>query len=88
MDVVIMVTLIFLAVWITTSSISAIEAKIKEEIEAEKAKEKALFQSTEKRCPPHKWVYRKQPDSDDEYMVCELCGMLPTGMYIQQIEEE
>lgn len=32
-----------------------------------------------KECKPHhKWEYRKQPDSDEEYMICKECNKTPT----------
>jgi hypothetical protein len=85
MDFLIMVIVIFLAVWITAKSFLLIETAIEEEMAAEKKEEQDVYQNMKKQCPPHKWVYRKQPDSDEEYMVCELCGMLPTT-YTQQID--
>ena len=29
------------------------------------------------RCPPHVWVTKKQPDSEEEYLRCSQCGRLP-----------
>lgn len=37
----------------------------------------------EAKCPPHSWVYQTQPGTDEEYLVCEKCKMLPGGMYVE-----
>jgi hypothetical protein len=29
------------------------------------------------KCPPHKWVYVKQPGADDEFLKCENCKKFP-----------
>ena len=29
-------------------------------------------------CKLHKWTFLKQPDSDDEYIVCSKCGKTPS----------
>lgn len=28
-------------------------------------------------CPPHTWRYKIQPETEDEYLVCEVCKILP-----------
>lgn len=29
-------------------------------------------------CKMHKWVYMKQPDTHEEYMICQKCNKTPT----------
>lgn len=29
-------------------------------------------------CKMHKWVDMKQPDTDDTYMICQVCNKTPT----------
>lgn len=38
----------------------------------------AEFLAKLKPCETHKWEYRKQPESDDEYMICKNCEKTPT----------
>ncbi len=36
------------------------------------------FLSTLKPCSFHKWEYKKQPESEEEYMICSNCNKTPT----------
>jgi hypothetical protein len=47
------------------------------EAEALSQQQAMALQKKKENCPPHKWVYRKQPDSDDEYMICDKCERFP-----------
>ena len=31
------------------------------------------------KCSIHRWVYKKQPESDVEYMQCDECGFFPNS---------
>jgi hypothetical protein len=72
MDIAIIIVLIFFVIILVTRNAVSVERKMIEDMKRKKGQ-----------CPPHKWFYRKQPGTDDEYMVCELCGMLPGGMYVE-----
>ncbi len=67
MDILIMVILIVSVVVFMSFNSKKVEDKL---AEAERKR---------KSCPPHKWTYRIQPGTDDEYMICSNCGMLPGG---------
>jgi hypothetical protein len=72
MDILIMMIVVFVVVFIMTQNSRNFEARL------------ALEQKKKRNCPPHKWVYREQPGTDYEYMVCSACGMLPGGQYVEE----
>lgn len=37
-------------------------------------------ESVPEECKPHRWEYRKQPDTPDEYLVCSKCNKNPTQL--------
>lgn len=44
---------------------------------ADVAKKNAAIPAKKPDCPPHRWIYRKQPDTEDEYMICDKCERMP-----------
>jgi len=66
MDILLMIILVIMVVSIVTWNNRNLQERIASAQEENK-----------KSCTLHKWVYRKQPDTEYEYMVCEVCGMIP-----------
>ena len=76
MDILIMIIVVFVIISIMTRNSRNFEARM------------ALERQKKQNCPPHKWTYRKQPGMDHEYMVCDTCGMLPGGQYMEGNDAE
>jgi hypothetical protein len=69
-DILVMIAIVIMVVYVVTWNSVNLEARIASARQKED-------------CTLHKWAYRKQPGTDDEYMICENCGMLPGGYQIE-----
>jgi hypothetical protein len=76
MDILVMIAIVIMVVYVVTWNSVNLEARI------------ASARQKQQDCTLHKWTYRKQPGTDDEYMICENCGMLPGGWYLEKGEDD
>lgn len=76
MDIIIMIVIFGFVVFIATHN----SRKFEERLETERQRKK--------NCPPHKWVYRQQPGTEHEYMICNTCGILPGESHSEVNDDE